>query len=123
MIKRPLNERFRQSVLDGRKVTTIRDNPWPVGQPIMLYSWSGKPYASPHSDCAVVRVCGLGRITIARDGDSMFFSPDSLGGTPLWQCEGFDSQEDMDAWFSAKMKPGDCIEKALMMFSLEGGGA
>jgi hypothetical protein len=120
VIKRPLNARFREKVLSGVKCTTIRDNPWPHGQLIMLYSWSGKAYRSKHMDCAVVKVVGSGPIMIRRDEDSMIFSPDSLAGTPLWQCEGFDSQEDMDTWFRGKMKPGDCVEKALMLFMLEG---
>lgn len=36
MIRRPLNSRFNQKVLDQIKVTTLRDKPWPVGVPIQL---------------------------------------------------------------------------------------
>ena len=41
MLKRPINSRFRELVLRDEKTTTIRDKPWPVGVPIMLYSWTG----------------------------------------------------------------------------------
>lgn len=40
MIKRPLDKRFNAAVLTGKKFTTIRGKPWPVGVPIMLYNWS-----------------------------------------------------------------------------------
>jgi hypothetical protein len=124
MIKRPLNARFRQAVLDGRKVTTIRDSPWPIGQPIMLYSWSGSAYRSPHIDLCPVIVRGVRRIQIYHDDyddGPMIYTPDQICGTPLWECEGFGSQEEMDAWFRSIIKRGAFAEKFLMMFRLEGG--
>lgn len=124
MIKRPLNIRFRQAVLDGRKVTTIRDNPWPIGQPIMLYSWSGAAYRSKQDNLCAVMVDKTFPITIRREdnGQMTYWIIGGFGDfpAPLWQCEGFDSPEDMDSWFSSKMKPGDSTEKALMIFRLEG---
>jgi hypothetical protein len=50
MIKRPLNSQFPEKVEDLVKITTIRNEPWPVGVPIMLYCWSGKPYRSKHKN-------------------------------------------------------------------------
>ena len=59
MIKRPLDPKFSDAVREGRKVTTIREKPWPVGKPIMLYNWSGIPYRSKHIDVASVKVSGF----------------------------------------------------------------
>lgn len=118
MIKRSLNSRFSEPVLSSRKVTTIRDKPWPVGKSIMLYNWSGKPYRSKHRDVAEIIVFSATSITIARMADgSMHYWPVRLPH-PLWFCEGFESREDMDAWFSAKMKPGDQRAAYLMRFAL-----
>lgn len=125
MIKRPINTRFRQAVLDGRKVTTIRDNPWPVGQPLMLYSWSGAAYRSKQDDLCAVTVAKTFPITISQDdGGGMTYWIN--GGVsdfpdPLWQTEGFDSAEEMDEWFRPLTKPGKQVEKHLMTFSREGG--
>lgn len=119
MIKRPLNSRFSNAVREERKITTIRDNPWPVGTPIMLYNWSGAAYRSPQIDVAPVEVVETSPILITRDsaGEMSYCMIEPLP-TPLWECEGFDSEEDMDAWFSAKMKPGQSVEKHLMRFRL-----
>ncbi|MCL5460053.1 hypothetical protein M3M33_15560, partial [Loigolactobacillus coryniformis] len=65
MIKRPLNAQFSNAVLEKRKITTIREKPWPVGVPIMLYNWSGAAYRSPQIDVGVVTVSGWWPITIA----------------------------------------------------------
>ncbi|MEM9236786.1 MAG: hypothetical protein AAGB14_08410 [Verrucomicrobiota bacterium] len=122
MTKRPLNSRFTDKVLDEIKITTIRDNPWPIGRPIMLYNWSGAPYRSKHVDVAVIVVLDCWPISIERTDSGMRYEPCRLGGRALWQCEGFDSQEDMDAWFSAKMKAGEAVTKHLMRFELKKGG-
>lgn len=125
MIKRPINTRFRQAVLSGRKVTTIRDNPWPVGQPLMLYSWTDKPYRSKQDDLCAVIVADYYPITILRgENDDMTYfltAPPADFNAPIWQTEGFDSAEDMDAWFRPLTKPGKLVEKYLMNFSREGG--
>ncbi len=128
MIKRPLNERFSGAVREGRKITTIRDKPWPVGKPIMLYNWSGKAYASPQRDVAEIVVEKTMPISIERSTDGrrveFWISRENLNSLalpcdrPLWQCEGFDREADMQAWFSAKMKPGQVIERHLMRFRL-----
>jgi len=124
VIKRPLNSRFSDKVRQRVKITTIRDNPWPVGKPIMLYNWSGAPYRSKHADVGEIRVLGFWPIRIERTENGMSYDPARVGGRSLWLCEGFDSQEDMDAWFSAKMKVGQSVTKHLMRFRLqEGGGA
>ncbi len=119
MIKRPLNIRFSTPVREGQKFTTIRDNPWPVGKPIMLYNWSGAAYRSPQMDVAPVTVLGCWPIVIERKADgTMRYECGIENEKPLWECEGFLSQEDMDEWFSAKMKRGEWLNKYLMRFRL-----
>lgn len=119
MIKRPLNTRFSVDVLEGRKITTIRDKLWPVGKPIMLYNWSGAAYRSKQVDVAAVVVLGFWPIQIARtEGGTMRYAYGMESATPLHENEGFDSQEEMDTWFSAKMKPGQMVTKYLMRFRL-----
>lgn len=118
MIKRPLNTRFRPAVLAFIKTTTIRDKPWPVGKPIMLYSWSGKAYASPHDNLCPVTVIKTSPILITRDAAGAMDYRHILGlPRELWQHEGFKSQEDMDEWFASRMKPGTTQAKHLMLFS------
>lgn len=139
MLKRPVNSRFNERILAGIKITTIREKPWPVGKPIMLYNWSGKPYGSPQRDVVAVEVVHTKHVTITKAADgAMSYSPDvvmlppcMLSGDdlvspdrgnirvlPLWQCEGFDSQDDMDAWFRAVLKPGTTTEMHLCRFKL-----
>lgn len=119
MIKRPLDPRFSEAVKEGRKLTTIRENPWPVGKPIMLYNWSGKPYRSKHVDVSPVKVSGFWTIRITRnDDDSMSYECGMENAKPIHETEGFDSVEAMDAWFRPLVKPGQTIEKSLMRFSL-----
>jgi len=74
MIKRPLNSRFSDAVREGRKITTIRDNPWPVGKQIMLYNWSGAAYRSKQNDVAAVTVLATSPVTISRVGDAMTYA-------------------------------------------------
>ena len=122
MIKRPLNTRFTEAVRLGRKTTTIRDKAWPVGKPIMLYNWSGAAYRSPHVDVAPVIVRATSRIVIARSElrpDVVALLPVSpIHDGPLWQVEGFDSLEEMRAWFRRLLKPGQSVTKHLMRFAL-----
>lgn len=119
MIKRPLNSRFSDAVLKGRKTTTIRDNPWPVGKPIMLYNWSGAPYRSKQIDVAIVIVHHTVKINIRQlDGDEMVYICDPGNGIPLHESEGFESREEMDDWFRRLVKPGQTITKRLMRFRL-----
>lgn len=119
MIKRPLNSQFAEAVLEGRKVTTIREKAWPVGVPIILYHWTGAPYRSKHADVAVVEVVETLPIEIGRP---MFggidFRPSKIEGRPLWSCEGFRDQDDMDSWFFRHLGSGETIARHLMRFQL-----
>lgn len=122
MHRRPIDQRFVAAVLKDQKVTTIRENPWPVGVPIMLYIWTGKPYRSKqHNICQVIVEAHTPiRIGRAMTGDLVFFHPSSgrvrPRGRMLWSCEGFCSQEDMDDWFRRLVMPGEVITKTLMRF-------
>ena len=119
MIKRPLDPRFSEAVKEGRKFTTIRKTPWPVGTPIMLYNWSGKPYRSKHIDVAPVKVSGFWTIRITRnDDDSMSYEYGMENAKPIHETEGFESADAMDAWFRPLVKQGQSVEKSLMRFSL-----
>lgn len=121
MLKRPLNSRFAQAVLDGRKFTTIRDKPWPVGEPIMLYYWSGSAYRSKQVDVAAVIVTGFWTIQIAHlpDGDgTMRYAYGMQNSKPIHETEGFDSRAEMDEWFRPLVPPGQIVSKTLMRFRL-----
>jgi hypothetical protein len=121
MIKRPLNPQFSDAVREGRKSTTIRDNPWPVGVPIMLYNWSGLPYRSKQIDVAPVIVESVHRIVITRFNDTGMGYGDYCplpSHRQLWETEGFDSREQMNEWFRSALKKSTVSEKVLMRFSL-----
>jgi hypothetical protein len=119
MIKRPLNARFRNPVLTGVKTSTIRNKPWPVGVPIMLYNWSGAAYRSQQLDVApvIVREVRVIRITHREDG-GMLYAYGQQDERRLHETEGFASREELDAWFRPLVKRGETVEKALMVFSL-----
>jgi len=122
MIRRPLNERFADKVLAGIKTTTIRDNAWPIGKPIMLFRWEGKPYRSKQVNIAAVIVELAFTIAIRRIYiDQIKYLPEGLapdGKRPLWQTEGFDSQMDMDTWFCHVVPVQGSQFKSLMRFRL-----
>ncbi len=119
MIKRPLNNRFAAAVKSGRKFTTIRDNPWPVGVPIMLYHWSGAAYRSKQNDVAAVKVLGFWPIQIHHLSDgTMRYIHGMVNERPLYETEGFTSSTEMDDWFKALVKPGQTISKTLMRFQV-----
>lgn len=124
MIKRPLNARFSDAVCDGRKITTIRDNPWPIGVPIMLYNWEGKAYRSKQIDVCPIIVTAATSIDISLGefSDAVVFSEIMGLVRPLWSCEGFKGPLDMNEWFLPKMKPGQTVTKSLMRFRLWEGG-
>ena len=120
MIKRPLNPQFSSAVLEGRKFTTIRKNPWPVGVPIMLYNWSGAAYRSKQVDVAPITVMGFWTIKIAHlasDG-AMRYAYGMENEKPLYQTEGFGSGDEMDEWFRRLVKPGEIFTATLMRFRL-----
>lgn len=119
MIKRPLNARFRDAVLSGVKTSTIREKPWRVGVPVMLYNWSGLPYRSPQIDVApvIVKETRVIRITHKEDGD-MIYAYGQESDRRLHETEGFSSREELDAWFRPLVKRGETVEKAMMLFCL-----
>ena len=114
MIKRPLNSQFPEKIEDLVKITTIRDEPWPVGIPIMLYCWSGKPYRSKHKNVCPVEVISTCPILIGNTKDGMRYSIHTVQGRVLWSTEGFESGEEMDAWFQPLVKQGETVTKHLM---------
>ncbi len=116
MIKRPLNSRFNAAILSGRKVTTIRSKPWPVWKDVMLYNWSGLPYRSKQIDLCPVVVESETQIIISNVKGVLSFYPDKVDGTSLFITEGFNSQSDLEEWFSKLVKPGQTITKHLMRF-------
>ena len=120
MIKRPLNKRFSQAVLDGRKTTSIRKNPWPVGKLVMLYNWSGAAYRSPQIDVEPVMVDSAVPITITHlpSGLLLYDYDWPWGGDVLWVSEGFESGHDMDEWFRPLVKRGQSVTNHLMRFRL-----
>lgn len=134
MLKRPLHARFGPKVLAGIKRTTIRDTAWLLHKPIMLYHWTGKPYRSPQQDVAAVEVvftcsislcharrCGTSALQVAFNGNDLMDFHAKLDDTKnnwLWQLEGFDSRDAMDAWFLPLIKPGQTVHKHLMLFRL-----
>jgi len=121
MIKRPLNSQFPEKVEDLVKITTIRDKPWPVGVPIMLYCWSGKPYYSKHENVCPVEVVFTTPIKITHlPSGQMLYDYSTCGDDRLvciWSTEGFESGEEMDAWFRPLVKPGETVTKHLMRFN------
>jgi hypothetical protein len=119
MIKRPLNSQFNDAVLEGRKFTTIREKPWPIGKPIMLYNWSGAAYRSKQVDVVAVEVLGYWPITIVKtDVGAMRYAYGLETEIPLWEHEGFPSPEALDEWFGAMVKHGQSVTKHLMKFKL-----
>ena len=118
MIRRPLNERFAEKVLAGIKTTTIRDKEWPVGVPIMLFRWSGKPYRSKQINIAPVVVERTGSIDIWTRADGVKFLTQMPLRAMLWKSEGFNSKAEMDEWFRPLVKPGKGVCKAIMQFRL-----
>jgi hypothetical protein len=119
MIKRPLNAQFSNAVLEKRKITTIREKPWPVGVPIMLYNWSGAAYRSPQIDVGAVIVREWWPITIARtSAGDMRYVYRMDGHLALHETEGFESRAAMDEWFRPLVKNGQSVTKHLMRFRL-----
>jgi hypothetical protein len=122
MIRRPLNARFREAVLTGVKTTTIRPKPWPVGVPIMLYSWSGAPYRSKQDDVAVVIAQSAKPITMHRRGIELLIEVNgelmdtSYAG--LICSEGFHDHAEFMEWFLPKLKRGESRKFALMTFAI-----
>lgn len=125
MTKRPLDRRFRQRVENLVKVTTIRNKPWKLGVPIMLYHWTGAAYRSKQENFRAVTVVEARPIQITRTVLGMGYwengTDEFIEG--LWKTEGFDSQAEMDDWFRRLVKPGEVATKWLMRFRLVASGA
>lgn len=119
MIKRPINSRFNQAVLEGRKITTIRDSSWRCDVPIMLYNWSGAAYRSKQIDVAQIVVESVQPLEIIMpDFGTPIYTPRIICKRPLWSCEGFKDQDDMDSWFYKSVKTGETASKFLMKFQV-----
>jgi hypothetical protein len=125
MIRRPLDPQFNAAVEAEIKTTTIREKPWPVGVPIMLYNWKGRPYGKGSTQvdvrAVIVRETTPIRLYQTRHGAMGYFYPGDPGnpGTrALWETEGFPSKEAMYDWFRPHVKPTTTIEKHLMRFEL-----
>ena len=86
----------------------------------MLYNWSGAAYRSKQVDVAAVIVEAAHEISMWEQSGTYKIRPaEEINlGKPLWQCEGFASREDMDAWFREVVKPGQVVTKHLMRFRL-----
>lgn len=124
MIKRPLHQQFGDAVLEDRKITTIRRTPWPIGKPIMLFHWAGVAYRSKHVDVAAVVVVETCEIRIAHRSDGrVFFDRSNHLPRPLWDCEGFASQAEMDQWFRSALRGGAMETRHLMRFNRVGSPA
>lgn len=118
MIKRPLNSRFREQVLAGKKTTTIRENAWPVGVPIMLYNWSGAAYRSKQINVAPVVVESHTALDVVQCHDGKMIYVQHEGAPPSHESEGFGSAAEMDDWFRKLVPPGHSLRKTLMRFRL-----
>jgi hypothetical protein len=119
MTKRSVSERFRQPIEEEIKNSTIRSKAWPLGVPIMLYTWEGKPYRSKHKDLRAVIVNYVYEIQITHlDGGKMRYERGGYEYKGLWIGEGFLSQDDMDTWFRDVVKKGETLMQYMMCFSL-----
>lgn len=120
MIRRSFNAQFRQPILEGIKTTTIRDNPWPVGAPIMGFHWSDKPYRSPQSIIAPIIVESVNQIDIgqSRFGEMFYIEHPAKLHWDLWKIEGFENQEAMNRWFIKLVKRDQHVTKWIMRFKL-----
>lgn len=117
MRRRSLNPRFEDKALADIKYTTIRDHPWLVGVPIMLFKWCGTAYRSKQIDIAVIIVERTKPIQIQNRSDHQpltFLTDEPI--PELWRSEGFNSSEELDAWFRPLTPPGQTITKHLMIF-------
>ncbi len=118
MIRRPIDPRFETPVLTRRKISTIREKPWPVDRPIQLYAWTGKAYRSPQRDIAQIQVRSVQPIQITHHvGGAMSYDYGYLPNF-AWQCEGFNSSAEMDTWFRSVVPEGTTQIRALMLFDL-----
>ena len=85
----------------------------------MLYNWSGAAYRSPQVDVAPIVVVGFWPIEIAHVKESaLCYGHGMENAKPLWQTEGFESSDELDAWFRPLVKPGQTVVKHLMRFRL-----
>ncbi len=123
MIRRPLHHQFAPAVLHGIKDHTIREKPWPLQTPTMLYSWTGKPYNSPQREICAIIVQQIIPVTIHRlsVSDRILVVPDDSTQTEpedLWKREGFPTEDAFQHYFRQLIKPGREIERHLHHFTL-----
>ncbi len=114
MIRRSLNKRFVEAVLSDTKTTTIRENAWPVGVPIRLFTWTGAPYRSKQQDVAMVVVREVKQVRINHLPDGAILIEG--GGPRLHETEGFRDEEDMAAWFRGVVPLAQSWPQNLMRF-------
>lgn len=107
MIKRQMDKRWERLVREGVKDITIRDDLWPVGVPIQLFYWAGKKGRSERKDFARVMVRGYWTISILKDQlGNVRYVCGMESERPIYQREGFGSQEEMDNTFRKGMRCG-----------------
>jgi hypothetical protein len=130
MIKRAISLQFVPPVLSGLKRTTIRAKAWPVGVPIMLFRWEGKPYGlrSRQIDVVPIMVTATEPIAISNADWAINYTrtgthgPNVIGvswgrhARLLHEWEGFATRDEMDAWFRKLVKPGQTITQHIMVF-------
>ena len=122
-MRRCFHARFREPILSGRKDTTIRPKPLPVGEPIMAFQWLAKPYRSKQAEIGAIKVLDLWSIAIEHQPDGrMRYSHGMESSRELWEHEGFRNREDMDAWFRAVVPQGEIAVMFLHKFQLMNGG-
>ena len=85
----------------------------------MLYNWSGAPYRSKQADVCPVVVRGFWTIIITHNSDGrMVYDCGKESGPPLFESEGFSTQEEMDDWFRPLIERSTGLKKTLMLFAL-----
>lgn len=106
--------------MDDIKVTTIRDKAWPTNTPIMLYSWTGKPYRSKHLDLTPIIVESIHPIIFHLSTDGTLSYIHATEPCPwldrLWYHEGFKSEQELIDWFTPILPKENPVTKYLMKF-------
>jgi hypothetical protein len=119
MIKRRINKQFAAALKRGGKTTTIRNEPWPVGVPIMLYAWSSKGDRS-RRDLVKVMVTEVCSIAICRglNDEITLFVPNDPPDPPLFKGEGYQSHITLCDWFKKRIGRGSSSQMYLIRFRL-----
>jgi len=88
---------FRESILSGRKVHTLRQSAGnrKTGDTVSLREWEGRPYASKQVEFARCRIT----VEVLRINGVPAWDP---GVVNLAHCDGFDDPQDFANWFRAQ---------------------